>query len=294
VRRGKNGQEALDLVREKRPTLVISDIEMPIMDGYQLCGAIKSDASLHDLPVVLLSTLSDPEDIIRGLRAGADNYLTKPYEVPFLLGRIQSLLEAPSKLTSHDPPDPQKGLEVTLAGKRHVITSDGQQILNLLMSTFENAVQKNGELIRANQDLTRAKQELQKKNSDLESANNRMKNDLDAAARAQQALLPTTPPNVPNVEVVWKYRPCDELAGDILNVFQLDDKHLGLYVLDVSGHGVPASLLSVTLNRVLLPGPGQSVLVRSEDGATRLATPVEVAEASNATLAFRRVVLCLL
>ena len=65
VRRGKNGEEALRLIRERRPQMVISDIEMPEMDGYNLCRSIKADASLSDLPVILLSTLSDPEDIIR-------------------------------------------------------------------------------------------------------------------------------------------------------------------------------------------------------------------------------------
>ena len=52
----------------------------------------------------------------------------------------------------------------------------------------------------------------------------------------------------------WTYRPCSELGGDSLNVFQLDADHVGLYVLDVSGHGVSASLLSVTLSRVLILG----------------------------------------
>jgi len=68
VRRGADGAEALKLVRDERPELIISDIEMP---GYEFCAAVKSDPELSGIPVILLSTLSDPEDIIRGLWAGA-------------------------------------------------------------------------------------------------------------------------------------------------------------------------------------------------------------------------------
>ena len=53
---------------------------MPVMDGYAMCHAIKSDPALQDIPIILLTALSDPEDIIRGLNAKADNYLTKPYD----------------------------------------------------------------------------------------------------------------------------------------------------------------------------------------------------------------------
>src|SRR5919109_4045887 len=76
----KNGLEGLVRVRERKPALVISDIEMPHMDGYALCREIKRDEALRDVPVILLTSLLDPQDIIRGLQAGADNYLTKPYD----------------------------------------------------------------------------------------------------------------------------------------------------------------------------------------------------------------------
>ena len=284
VRRGRNGQEALDLVREQRPQLIISDIEMPEMTGYQFCAAVKEDEELRDIPVVLLSTLSDPQDIIEGLKAGADNYVTKPYEVPFLLSRIESLLSDSTRLKSGST---SESLEVTLDGKTFRVSSDTQQILNLLISTFEGAVQKNNELIRANQDLMQAQQELTLQNSRLENlneelggANARMKRDLDAAARAQQALLPGSLPRMPGVSITWRYKPCDELAGDILNVFQLDEKHLAIYVLDVSGHGVPASLLSVSVSRALQLDYGDSILI-NRNGSPEITPPAVVAEALN-------------
>jgi DNA-binding response OmpR family regulator len=92
VRWAENGSDALVLVRERRPDIVISDIEMPVMTGYEFCKAVKSDPGLKTIPFIMMSTLSDPIDIIRGLDAGADNYVTKPYDPDYLLGRMQSLL----------------------------------------------------------------------------------------------------------------------------------------------------------------------------------------------------------
>jgi sigma-B regulation protein RsbU (phosphoserine phosphatase) len=85
----------------------------------------------------------------------------------------------------------------------------------------------------------------------LEAANERMQRDLEAAARVQRALLPDEAPAVEGVELTWCYRPCDELGGDALNIFNLDDRHVALYVLDVSGHGVPSALLSVSVGHQL-------------------------------------------
>jgi CheY-like chemotaxis protein len=87
-----HGAHALEIARSRPPTLILSDIAMPVMDGYAMCQAIKGDPDLRDIPVILLTALSDPEDIIRGLNAKADNYLTKPYDDAALLARIEHLL----------------------------------------------------------------------------------------------------------------------------------------------------------------------------------------------------------
>jgi len=79
VRVAEDGSVAWEMLRAERPTLIISDIEMPNMTGYELCSAVKDDAELKTIPFILLSTLSEPQDIIRGLHCGADNYVTKPY-----------------------------------------------------------------------------------------------------------------------------------------------------------------------------------------------------------------------
>src|SRR5580658_5398308 len=87
-----NGREALEMARQEKPTLVISDVVMPEMDGYQLCHEIKSDSGLCNVPVILVTTLSDPQDVIRGLECRADNFIIKPYDERHLLSRIQFVL----------------------------------------------------------------------------------------------------------------------------------------------------------------------------------------------------------
>jgi two-component system, sensor histidine kinase and response regulator len=146
----QNGAHALEMIRRRPPTLILSDIAMPVMDGYAMCHAIKNDPALQDIPIILLTALSDPEDIIRGLNARADNYLTKPYDEGTLLTRIEHLL-ANQELRRNARV--QIGIEIFFAGKKHVIDSDRRQILDLLISTFEDAVQQNCELVKRTQAL---------------------------------------------------------------------------------------------------------------------------------------------
>jgi sigma-B regulation protein RsbU (phosphoserine phosphatase) len=101
---------------------------------------------------------------------------------------------------------------------------------------------------------------LKRANDELAEAHARMKKDLDAAARVQQALLPQTLPATDLASFAWQYRPCEELAGDALNMFRVDDRYVCMYVLDVSGHGVPAALLSVAVTRNLSPSADHSSL----------------------------------
>lgn len=123
----------------------------------------------------------------------------------------------------------------------------------------------------------------------LRQANARMKSNLVAASKVQQAMLPHALPEAEGFQFAWRYRPCEELAGDTLGCFRLDETHIGVYIIDVSGHGVAASLLSVTLSRMLLPIPGQSILYATsstEPSEQSLAAPILVAERLNRQFPF--------
>ena len=139
--------------------------------------------------------------------------------------------------------------------------------------------------LRAGERIIRLEKKLSVRNAELERINQRMRVDLEAAAEIQKSLLPSEIPTIEGVDVAWEYRPCDELAGDILNVFKLDERHLGFYVLDVSGHGVPAALLAVTVSRMLSPTTtDQASLLKTRDKTTgkfSLTPPAEVANQLN-------------
>jgi len=129
-----------------------------------------------------------------------------------------------------------------------------------------------------------AEDALRKANHDLETANQQMKRDLQAAARIQQSLLPRKLPKTDRFHFSWLYEPSEELGGDTLNVIDLGDGQIALYTLDVSGHGVSASLLSVTLSHWLSPTSERSVLVEPvANGLSELksVTPAKVAETLN-------------
>jgi sigma-B regulation protein RsbU (phosphoserine phosphatase) len=123
------------------------------------------------------------------------------------------------------------------------------------------------ETVRLKHDLAAQNQVLEDTNTRLARINRRREHDLRTAARIQGALLPRRLPSYVGARFAWHFEPCDELAGDGLNVLALDDRRVALYVLDVSGHGVAAALLSVTLSRLLSPPRDpSSVLVRACNG----------------------------
>lgn len=158
---------------------------------------------------------------------------------------------------------------------------DGTKFWNRLSITpVRDAAGKLTNFIGVQSDIT-ARREAEDR---LRVANSKMKNDLISAARVQQSMLPQQLPEDGRFQFAWRYRPCEELAGDTLNCFRLDDRRIALYILDVSGHGVAASLLSVTLNRMLLPIPGQSILYSPTSGSLskrEVALPTQVAERLN-------------
>jgi hypothetical protein len=168
VSTASNGVEALSCLSVEKPRLVISDIMMPEMNGYELCRQIKADPELRELPVILLTSLSNPHDVIKALECGADNFVTKPYNKDFLLSRIQNIL-LNQELRKHAKSE--MSIEIMFGGRKHFITSDRMQILDLLFSTYENAVEKNKELEKAYEDLVAMQRELEIRNAELQRLN---------------------------------------------------------------------------------------------------------------------------
>ncbi|MHB8091263.1 MAG: hybrid sensor histidine kinase/response regulator [Syntrophales bacterium] len=158
-----NGRDALAILNDQMPNLVISDIIMPEMDGFELCRNIKADERLRSTPVILLTSLSDPQDVIKAVQCGADQFVTKPYDEQHLLTTVEHLLHDKNQ---HDREENQKGIHISYRDENFLITSHRRQILNLLLSIYEAAISKN-------RDLIKTQYELKSLNDDLEEIVNK-------------------------------------------------------------------------------------------------------------------------
>ncbi len=184
-----NGRLALEAIRERKPHLVLSDIVMPEMDGYTLCRAIKADPELRDIPVILVTSLMDPKDIIRGIECGADNFIRKPYAEDYLLNRIGHMLMN-QKLRKNQ--NMEIGIALYLGEQKHFINADRQQILDLLISTYEQAVQVNSELQARERQVIELNMRLAHHAGELETINREiaLKNlELAEASRMKSAFI---------------------------------------------------------------------------------------------------------
>lgn len=153
-----DGKEALNLVNEHNPSLVISDIVMPEMNGYELCKEIKSSESTMDIPVILLTSLDSSADVLEGISCGADNFITKPYREDYLISCVEQIL-ANSKINKNERV--RIGVEIVFGGKRRFISSTQQQMLTLLISTYEAAVEKNKQLKETQEELLSLNEKLE-------------------------------------------------------------------------------------------------------------------------------------
>lgn len=180
-----NGEEALNYMNDHLPLMVISDVVMPEMGGYQLCQKIKSDEKLKSVPVILLTTLSDPEYVFKGLEAGAHNFILKPYDEQYLISQINYIkknLEA--NKTSSD-----SGEEIYFGDQKYAISSSKKQILNFLTSTYEIAIQKNRESEKAKKDLrdlnSRLEEMVKKRTKKLLALNKAYQDEIDQRKKAE-------------------------------------------------------------------------------------------------------------
>jgi sigma-B regulation protein RsbU (phosphoserine phosphatase) len=219
VRPVPSGKLALLAARKAPPDLILLDINMPEMNGYEVCARLKADDKLKGIPVIFISALTEQLDKVTAFTIGGVDYITKPFQMEELHARVETHLK-----------------------------------------------------------LRRLQVELEEANARLERVNDRMSRDLATAAKIQKTFLPRAVLSVSGAEFAWCYQPCDELAGDGLNIILLGGGKVGLYILDVSGHGVSSALLSVTLSRLLSPpSEPSSILIRDGDATP----PAEVAARLN-------------
>ncbi len=154
----RDGLQALVWLSKHKPSLVISDIVMPEMNGFELCERIKSDERTEDIPVILLTSLSDPDEIIEGLASGADSFITKPYNQEYLISNIKKILT--EKVTPESKRD-TPGIEINYGGKKRLIRTGQQKVVKLLLNIYQEAIYKNNELIQTRDELRQLNERLE-------------------------------------------------------------------------------------------------------------------------------------
>lgn len=153
----ENGKAALEMIGTVKPDVIISDVVMPVMDGYEFCRTIKNDERYRHIPVILLTMLADSKDIVYALVSGADNFITKPYQGDYLISRLKKILLRAKTSPAGDTPEPP--FEISLSGKSFTITHNRRHIMDLLLSAYEAAVIQHDELLASQKKLAEANDE---------------------------------------------------------------------------------------------------------------------------------------
>ena len=181
-----SGAKALAIASaEEKPDLILLDVMMPEMDGYEVCRRLKANPMTREIPVIFLTAQTESEDETRGFQVGAVDYVHKPFSPAVVKARVHThlvLRETREKLA--------------------------QQLL---------AIQK----------------------------------ELETARLIQQSILPETVPQIVGLDIAARYVPMAAVAGDFYDFILVDNKHVGILVADVSGHGMPAALIASMLKIAL-------------------------------------------
>jgi len=182
IRIATSGVKALDMAKvNPQPDLILLDVMMPDMDGYEVCGHLKASPETRDIPVIFLTLKMEVADETRGFEVGAVDYIHKPFSPPIVKARV----------------------------KTHVSLREAHETLAR-------------QLIAIN-------------------------NELEIARQIQLAILPKETPMIQGLEIVARYIPMSSVAGDFYDFIVVDEKHLGILIADVFGHGLPSALIASML-----------------------------------------------
>src|SRR5271154_2836479 len=181
-----NGEKALAIASgDEKPDLILLDIMMPVMDGYEVCRRLKANPETRDIPVIFLTGQTGTDDETRGFEVGGVDYVQKPFSESIVKARVRTHLMLRE---AHD------------------------QIARQLLA---------------------------------------INVELEMARQIQLSILPRSTPKIQGLEIAAQYLPMTSVAGDFYDFIVVDEKHLGILVADVSGHGMPAALIASMLKIAL-------------------------------------------
>src|SRR6516165_8825128 len=181
-----NGEKALSIATgEDKPDLILLDVMMPVMDGYEVCRRLKVNSYTRDIPVIFLTGQTGTEDETKGFEVGAVDYIHKPFSEAVVKARVHTHL-----------------------------------------TLREAHAQIARQLVEINRELEMARQ-------------------------IQLSILPRSTPKIQGLEIVARYLPMGSVAGDFYDFVVVDDKHVGILIADVSGHGLPSALIASMVESAL-------------------------------------------
>ncbi len=214
-----DGKEAISKIKTERPDIVLLDLRMPGMDGIEVLQEIKRKGLAEDTPILVLTVISDEDLKVKALSLGASDFLTKPPHPFELKARINTYLRL--KKVTKDLRIYSEKLEKLVEEK----TAELRKYVNQLEKMVEEKV---GVIREQNEELQRS---------------------IKAAANVQKSLLPSNFPMGKYLSFNIKYLPCETIGGDFYDVFRIDEDNIGLFIADVSGHGVPSAMISIFLKQ---------------------------------------------
>jgi sigma-B regulation protein RsbU (phosphoserine phosphatase) len=218
-----NGEEAIKIILSNQINILITDWMMPNMSGLELCKTIRNIRFDHYIYIIMLTSKNTKDEIIEGIEAGADDFIIKPvnfHELSVKIRSSQRILDLEKELS-----DKNKNLEKVLDINKKVL-------------------------------------------EELEDAYALITKELSAAALLQKSLLPNKEKNtiellknddlsnkncISKIKFDYLFLPSLFLAGDLFNVFRIDESHIGFFHMDVAGHGVASAIISFLISRYFSP-----------------------------------------
>ncbi len=227
VHTAHDAAEGLASARKQRPDAVISDVLMPEMDGFAFCRALLGEPELRRVPVILLTGLTSPDDILRGLECGASGFISKPCEDAFLVDTVRRAI-ASQKLRAEGGLPGSQG--ISYCGKAYTVDADPRLVLELLLSTYANAVRQNAELVRIREALRDSNTELERRVRERTAA---LEAEIAVRVQAEERLLQMATHDS-NTGLANRTRCMDQLADAIAQATRYG--HLGAVLfLDLDG-----------------------------------------------------------
>jgi serine phosphatase RsbU (regulator of sigma subunit) len=243
-----SGEEALEKLAGNRIDLVLLDVMMPGMDGFEVTRRIRRDDMHRQLPIILVTVLRETEDRVRGIEAGCDDFISKPFDKLELLARVRALLKI--KAYNDLKSNYRKELESEVARRTRdlaVLNAGLEAKVAERTSDLEKEKQKIQEM---NDALTGKSIELENEKEKLRDRNKIMEFDLDMARTIQKCFIPGKSP-APYISFL--YKPMEKVGGDFFDFIRVPgDDRIGIFISDVSGHGVPAAFITAMIKSSIL------------------------------------------